>query len=273
MSDEIQSDRSPRSPNFTLEHALEQVKKLHSQIGKATVKPESAAIALGYKGISGAALTTFGGLAQYGLIERSKGMVTVTPLAIRLLHPTGDVQLKEAKREAALAPKVFKEIHENLGQCSPEVLTSHLVQSGFTPDRAKRSASVYVANKGFANLSESGNEKHDQTPDAGTLDEKNGDSMENRREHLHNTGAREAEMLAQYSIPLGGNEATLTFKGEGLSVSDFDALIEYVELFKKQFLRKKVQPGSFITVDNEPMEGDPVKKPTTAKDHASEVLD
>src|SRR5207237_717331 len=123
------------------------VKKLHSQIGKAAVKPESAAVALGYKGLNGAALTTLGTLSQYGLIERARGTVTVTGLAIRILHPTGDSQLKDALREAALAPKVFQDIHENLGQCSVEVLTSHLVQNNFTPDRAKRTASVYAANK------------------------------------------------------------------------------------------------------------------------------
>jgi hypothetical protein len=239
MSEETQSDKSPRSPNYTLEYALDQVRKLHSQIGKATVKPESAAIALGYKGVNGAALTTFGTLSQYGLIERSKGMVNVTPLAIRLLHPTGDAQLKEARREAALAPKIFKEIHEKLGQCSVEVLTSHLVQNGFTPDRAKRSASVYAANKGFANLTETGTKGGQETATERTARIENGDSKEKSSEQRQITEKTEGiGVIAQYSIPLGGNEATLTFKGDCLSVSDFDALIEYVELFKKQFQRK-----------------------------------
>ncbi len=244
MSDEIQADKSPRSPNYTLENALEYVAKLHSQIGKASVKPESAAIALTYKGVNGAALTTFGTLAQYGLIERSKGMVTITPLAIRLLHPTGEAQLKQARREAALAPKIFKEIYENLGQCSVEVLTSHLIQNGFTPDRAKRAASVYAANKGFANLGESGNGRHEETPNRSTDELEIGDSKSYKGEQsLSGKGAKGIAVLAQYSIPLGGNEATLTFKGESLSTSDFDALIEYVELFKKHFERQtKAKP-------------------------------
>ena len=239
MNDEIQSDKkSPRSPIYTLQDALEQVKKLYRQIGKATVKPESAAVALGYKGVNGAALTTLGTLAQYGLIERSKGTVTVTPLAVRILHPTGDLQLKESLREAALMPKWFKEIHENLGQCSVEVLTSHLVQNDFTPDRAKRTASVYAANKGFANLGDAGTERHEETADRGTDHLKSGDADRIKYEQPPAVGGRQTSVLAQYSIPLGGNEATLTFKGESLSVADFDALIEYVQLFKKQFQRK-----------------------------------
>lgn len=239
MNDEIQSDtKSPRSPNYTLQDALDQVKKLHLQIGKATVKPESAAVALGYKGVNGAALTTLGTLSQYGLIERSKGTVTVTPLAVRILHPTGDLQLKESLREAALTPKWFKEIYENLGQCSVEVLTSHLVQNNFTPDRAKRAASVYAANKGFANLEDSGTSKHGETPKRGTIDNKSEGGERTTNEKVDfKEGREESNVLAQYSIPLGGNEATLTFKGASLSVDDFDALIEYVELFKKHFER------------------------------------
>jgi len=239
MNDKIQSEtKSPRSPNYTLQDALEQVKKLYRQIGKATVKPESAVVALGYKGVNGAALTTLGTLSQYGLIERSKGTVTVTPLAVRILHPTGDLQLKESLREAALMPKWFKEIHENLGQCSVEVLTSHLVQNDFTPDRAKRTASVYAANKGFANLGDAGTERHEETADRGTDHLKSGDADRIKYEQPPAVGGRQTSVLAQYSIPLGGNEATLTFKGESLSVADFDALIEYVQLFKKQFQRK-----------------------------------
>ena len=254
MNDEIPSDtKSPRSPNYTLQDALEQVKKLYRQIGKATVKPESAAVALGYKGVNGAALTTLGTLSQYGLIERSKGTVTVTPLAIRILHPTGDSQLKESLREAALMPKVLKEIHDNLGQCSVEVLTSHLVQKNFTPDRAKRTASVYAANKGFANLEEAGTERDEETADRGTDHVKSGDPGEDKREQPRALGGREAGVLAQYSIPLGGNEATLTFKGESLSAADFDALIEYVELFKKHFERKSADAAKShtpITIDS-----------------------
>ena len=48
-----------------------------------------------------------------------------------------------------------------------------------------------------------------------------------------------ADVLARYSIPLGENEATLVITGKSLSPEDFTALIEYVELFKKQFERRQ----------------------------------
>jgi hypothetical protein len=45
-------------------------------------------------------------------------------------------------------------------------------------------------------------------------------------------------VLATYSIPLGSNEVTITFTGKELSVYDFDALADYVTIFRKQFERK-----------------------------------
>lgn len=45
-------------------------------------------------------------------------------------------------------------------------------------------------------------------------------------------------MLATYQVPLGFSEAKLTFTGERLELADFDALLEYIELFKKQHERK-----------------------------------
>lgn len=42
-------------------------------------------------------------------------------------------------------------------------------------------------------------------------------------------------VIASYSIPLGGLEVDIVFKGEGsLAPEHFDALLAYVELFKKQ---------------------------------------
>src|SRR5437773_1161561 len=240
MNEEIKADRSPRSPSTPLSDAIDQIRKLHSEIGRARVKPESAAIALNYKGLNGAALTTLATLSQYGLIERSRGEVSITALAVKILHPTGEEQQRAAVREAALNPTIFKEIQEQFSQCSVEVLTSHLVQQGFTPDRARRTASVFAVNKGFANLSDAPKVTSEDSLKQRTDESRNQDS-DTQRQRVGKE--RPANMLAQYSIPLGRNEATLTFAGESLSIEDFDALIEYVELFKKQFSRKaSIQP-------------------------------
>lgn len=49
-------------------------------------------------------------------------------------------------------------------------------------------------------------------------------------------------VLARYSIPLGGSEATLIFTGSSLLPEDFDALSDYIQLFKKQFERRAKAP-------------------------------
>ena len=234
MDEEVKVTRSPRSPSTPLTDAIEQARKLHSQIGRAKVKPESAVIALGYKGLNGAALSTLGTLSQYGLIDRSGSQVAITPLALKILHPTGEDQRREALRDAALNPPIFREIQKQYDQCSVEVLTSHLVQQNFTPDRARKTASIYAENKGFANLSAPNGDTQEttQAPDIS----KQGQSPFVLSE-VKVDGPQ--AVLARYSIPLIGNEATITFVGEDLTADDFDALKEFIDYCKKQFQRKQ----------------------------------
>lgn len=52
------------------------------------------------------------------------------------------------------------------------------------------------------------------------------------------TSGTTKQVLAKYSIPLGENEAEIIFTGAELHPEDFDALADYVALFKKQHLRK-----------------------------------
>jgi hypothetical protein len=152
MSEENQKDRSPRAPRYALEDAIADMRKLHTQIGKSAVKSETAVSALGFNGLNGAALATLGTITQYGLINRTKGFIAVSPLAVRILHPMDEDQRIASIQEAALAPSVFREIYEKMNDCSEQVLTSYFVQNGFTPDGAKRTANVYASNKSFANL-------------------------------------------------------------------------------------------------------------------------
>ena len=42
-------------------------------------------------------------------------------------------------------------------------------------------------------------------------------------------------MLANYIVPIHGKEATITITGKKLELEDFDALLEFLEICKKQF--------------------------------------
>jgi DNA-binding transcriptional regulator YhcF (GntR family) len=249
MSDESKRDKSPNCPKTSLEDAIKLAKQLYDKVGKAKIKREVAAGALGYSGITGASLTMLGALNQYGLIEQERGTgVCISPLAIKIFHPVSEQEAKMDKITAALTPKVFNVLYtEGFHHCEESVLSNNLIQNGFTPDQAKKVAAVYLANIRFTNL--------DSESIRGASDARKDEikaKMEAGMHQLHPVSQEilEAEIptdakhpskkvLAQYSIPIGANEATITFTGEKLSGEDFDALGEYVGIFKKQFERKQ----------------------------------
>ena len=249
MSDDISRDKSPNCPKITLEEAIKQVKDLYKKIGKSKVKREVAAGALGYAGLTGSSLTLLGALNQYGLIDQDRVTgISISPLAIRILHPNSSQQEQQEKITAALNPKVFNVLYtEGFHHCDESVLANNLVQNNFTPEAAKKVAAVYLANIAFTNL---GVESI-----VGASDSKKDEikaSLESGKHELHPISREILEsealspikisgkkVLAQYSIPLGSNEATLVFNGEKLSLDDFDALGEFVVFAKKQFERKQ----------------------------------
>ncbi len=261
MSGETQSkDRSPRAPGITLESALDLAGKLYLQIRGTAVPPESAVKALGYSGLNGSALSALGSLSQYGLIDRPKSKVAITQLAIKALHPVGEAQKIQAVREAALTPKVFTDALQGFDDCGIEIIKSQLIQSGFTPDRARKVADVFIENREFAKLDRPSIVSDDSRTDDTQDEERGGDGgIEKQQETRIKAPSVTAipalptdqKMLAQYSIPLGGNSAQLIFSGEELLPDDFDALIEYVELFKRQFERKLARTPKSAVLDSD----------------------
>jgi hypothetical protein len=249
MSEEIKRERSRNCPNIALSSAVELAKKLYEKAGKAKIKAEVAVNALGYAGLNGAALTTLGALNQYGLVDREKGgIVAISLSAIRLIHPLNKEQEVQTLRELALKPQVFMELFDGGFQKGTEdLIANHLIQNGFTPDKAKKSAMVFKSNIELANLNEDGiklrsDSKKDEQKKPFELGK---DQIPPAIQEFLSGGADDKKpltgkkVLAQYSIPLGANEATIIFTGDKLSVEDFDALGDYVDIFKKQFERKQ----------------------------------
>lgn len=248
MTDEPKKDRSPNYPKLPLEQAVEVVRQFHKRVGKSKMKREAVAGALGYSGLSGASLTTIGALNQYGLIVSDEsGLVSITPLAVNILHPTDERQEQEAKMTAALTPKVFNILYtEGFHHATEQTISNNLIQNGFTPDGASRAASVYLQNISFTHLNDDGIR--------GPSDSKKDDvkaRIESGKMQFSPVVRKMLEsdippsvqttkrVLAKYSIPIGSNEATLEFTGSSLSEEDFDALIEYIEIFKRQLKRRQ----------------------------------
>jgi hypothetical protein len=233
-----------------LSEAIELVKKLYDKAGKSKLSPLAAVGELGYAGLSGASLTALGALRAYGLVESERGTgVTVSPLAIKLLHPTDHIQEGFARKEAALFPKVLLELYsDGFRDTNEDVIRNHLIQKGFKPRKAGVAASVYIANFAFANLSDDGRLKEKvEAKEAELAAQVSAKAKETNIGSqasiiggvVHAEDKRAKNMLATYSVPLGSNEATITFTGEKLSVEDFDALGDFVDYCKKQFERKQ----------------------------------
>ena len=255
MSDDITQDRSPRAPGLALEAAIDQTRKLHRQIGRASVRPEVAAKALGFSGLTGSSLATLATLTQYGLVERPKGMLVLSSLAIKLLHPTSPQQFEEALRQAALTPKTFQEIFRDFNECSTDVLESHLVQNDFSPERARRVAKVYTANKAFAKLGDGGNipvsgsddlfsgvaeDPHSSTdtPSTAPVTATRPAPPPSSLDLAFDLRGGTAPTLPRYTVPLSTGEVTLAFSSEALTREDFDKLKRYLDLFKEDFPSK-----------------------------------
>jgi hypothetical protein len=254
MSEEIKKDRSRNYPKMSLSDAVDMVKKLYSKAGKAKISPEVAVGALGYNGMNGAALGTLGTLTQYGLIDRERGKnVSVSPLAIRLIHPLNPDQEIASKQESSLLPQVFRELYSTgFHKCDEELIANHLIQNGFTPEGARKAASVFKENVTIAKLDEV---SLNINIESGTEDKAN-DSAKNDSAKPSATPApidysKGKKVLATYSVPLGSNEATITFTGEKLSVEDFESLGDFVEYCKKQFERKLASEQSAKSANQE----------------------
>lgn len=154
MSDEIRKERSPSCPKLPLDEAVDLIRKLYSKVGRSAVKQEVAVGPLGYSGINGASLGTIAAISQYGLLERGKaGSVSVSNLALQLLHPTSQANEFNARQTSAKSPRIFAELLEGgFAHCEESALTNQLIHSGFTPDGARRAAYVFKRNVEYADL-------------------------------------------------------------------------------------------------------------------------
>ncbi len=244
MSNEIKRERSPNFPKMPLEQAIETVSRMHKKAGKSKVQPAVAAAAIGYGGINGAALTTIGALSQYGLIDREKtGELSVSQLALRVIHPVNEAQSVSSLREASLRPKVYSELFTGGFQhCDENLIANHLIQLEFTPDGAKKAAAVFKANVDYAKLRD-GDVKLDSEPDISqdSTSAVTPAPLISAAPPVTQGIVAQAinkKVLASYSVPLGSNEVQIVFTGEQLRPEDFDALADYVALFKKQYQRK-----------------------------------
>lgn len=123
--------RSPNYPAVGLREAVQRVKMLWDQDGKAGAPEKIAAQHIGFKTAHGQALSVLAALKKFGLVESVKDRMVPTQRAIEIIAlPDDDPRRSIALRDAVLSPTIYRELieqHINTGFPSDEALHSELV--------------------------------------------------------------------------------------------------------------------------------------------------
>ena len=104
--------RSRAYPVSPLDAAVEDLRTLDRELGRAPHDRDALGQALGYKGGSGLAARKVAALVQYGFIDRDKDEYTIGDLADHVLHPTDEAERVEALRRAFFNVSLFEEVFE-----------------------------------------------------------------------------------------------------------------------------------------------------------------
>lgn len=145
--------RSPNYPAIPLGDLLVNLERYVANEGRAPVDVETAAKALGYSGLNGAARTRMGAMKQYGLLQGRDDAVKISDLGLRIAFPSSDDDKREALREAALAPDLFRELYDSYPDSSPDAVKAYLIRvRQFTPDGASLASRSFKQTMDFAGV-------------------------------------------------------------------------------------------------------------------------
>jgi hypothetical protein len=202
------------------------LRKFWKKEERTAVPPEVAAIAIGYKGLSGPARTAIASLKKYGLLTDEKQGMRVSPLALRILNPADDYEKTQALREAALKPELFKELSQSHMNASDDALKAHLINTlSFSGTGARTLIKSFRDTMGFAKLPDL-----EYSPSS---DARSGEGMEIGKGEVRTATTTKA--LRTFSWPLSAEtSARLEIVGnEELTSEHIEALTQYLEIAKK----------------------------------------
>lgn len=133
-------NRSASYPYLALADALERLASYKRAVGiNGAFNREAVVKAIGYGSVSGASTRAVAALVHYGLLDRDKDMYSLSQLGRQYLVPIQDDDEESATREAALRPKLFRQIFTDYeGQALPRQLANilairHGIQSKAAP--------------------------------------------------------------------------------------------------------------------------------------------
>ena len=239
--------RSPNYPTVGLRSAIERVRKLYENDGKAGAPPELAAKHIGFSSAHGEAHSVLAALKKFGLVDAVKDRLAPTQRAVEIINlPEDDSRRAQALREAALSPTIYKELcdqHLETGFPKDDVLERELVTyRNFNPNAVAGFVRDFKDTLEFAGLSELGALKSE--------------SMRTQQEQPETTFPATATERSLRPPILGGQarptkayawalspEATaqLVINGD-VSKDDLETLRDYIEITIKALSRSTSKP-------------------------------
>jgi hypothetical protein len=255
-----QKHRSPAYTSIGLKEAVEKARLIWEHEKRNEVAVDVVAGHWSVAPKSSSTLMAVSALKKFGLIDdRGSGdqrYVKLTDLAYNILRAEPNSPAWVALvQKAALSPTIIAELwasdKEN-PKSTPSLKKFLEFEKHFNPAVIDEFIQSYRNTISFAKLGIGDKVMTGEAVDT-PVESENGSQEEDSSPPVAKTTNKEIpekakqpskKMLAKYSIPIGANEATIIFEGEKLSVGDFDALADYVSIFKKQFERREKEEGS-----------------------------
>lgn len=146
---------NPKHPTIPLRDSIERARKLYETYDRGGFKRAGAADAWGYSVKSYSPRAHMAALGYYSLVEGYNTYSLTDRAFLLLTSEEGEPERSRALREAALAPAVFRELHETFPNGADENnLRGHLIRElKFTQGGASTCAKVWNETREFAQLS------------------------------------------------------------------------------------------------------------------------
>lgn len=151
--------RSPNFPILSLPQAVDRIERIYR--AEQTVPADQYTIAqhLGYSGLNGASLKMISALRKYGLLEDAgQDALRVSPLAMAIMHPASEAEKRDALREAANGPALYRKLNEVFEGRRPSEtnLRSWLLRNGFSQSAVDNVIKAYSETMDLVGASEEG---------------------------------------------------------------------------------------------------------------------
>ncbi len=243
-------------PIVNLEKAISMMKKVWEKEKRNPAPASSIVEHWGYAAKSSGGFQAIASLKRFGLLEEISGpqrTLKVSGAALDLLkyEETDLLSYRKLVRGMALLPAWYEMLWNKYSHELPsdKTLESFLVfDNHMEQPQAKLLMRTYKETISFAKMAEPDMLEEIKTTQSEIEAKRLNLTLDGGPQSLidyhdevaaANNKNKGKKVLATYSIPIGASEATISFTGEKLSVEDFDALADYVAIFKKQFERKQ----------------------------------